>query len=552
MKKNNTRNLKKSDDYILENLVGKRKIKIQLGGTTTVDLKKTQNELLKTLKNIPTIKDSGHSNNNKSLGKILSSLDNELQKLNNNFTNIKTNKYVSSNEMPELSEFDKFINDISGANINFTYKNDYKINPLLKLNFQNIEKVDLLLKELEETVNFKERAERISLNNVNKLNTDELKKLSNFKERLEKLSLDNIDKLKVNNDLNNFKERIEKISINSIEKMKPDTDIYNFKERIESINLENINNLTPDSNSSLELDASIYENKLNITNDYMFQNFNYTKEFINSIENELTYIEKIVKDLKVRITYFKNEMNPIKIKEEVTKFIKIEKIDILEFETVTGLDHDVKFNEAHLIDKEITIKNNKYSMSNEEIFTNENFLIQSGSGKNLNDFFDIAMKYNELLKKRKIIIELKQVVEEYNLIYIQYYYYQLFIIKNINRFKGENQIYQILNKQSLLTYWNILNKLNDIISKPEDIFSDINSRQRNVHSIFFFRYYHVIKILFVFFNNMKEIWEKNNYDETYKINLYDSKEIAKYIIIFNFSYKILLKYKNEFLQTLKI
>jgi hypothetical protein len=51
---------------------------------------------------------------------------------------------------------------------------------------------------------------------------------------------------------------------------------------------------------------------------------------------------------------------------------------------------------------------------------------------------------------------------------------------------------------------------------------------------------------------MKEVWEKNNYDETYKINLYDSKEIAKYIIIFNFSYKILLKYKDEFLQTLKI
>jgi len=552
MKKNNTRNLKKSDNYILENLVEKRKLKIQLGGTTTVDLKKTQSELLKSLKNIPTIKDSGNSNNNESLGKILLSLDSELQKLNNNFTNIKTNKYVSSNEMPELSEFDKFINDISGANINFTYKNNYKVNPLLKLNFQNIENINLLLKELEQIVNFKEREEKISLNNVYKLNPDELKKLSNFKERLEKLSLDNIDKLKVSNDLNNFKERIEKISINSIEKIKPDTDIYNFKERIESINLENINNLTPNSNSSLELDASIYENKLKITDDYMVQNFNYKKEFINRIENELIYIEKIVKDLKVRITYFKNEMNPNKIKAEVTRFIKIEKIDIPEFETVTGLNNNLKFNEIHLIDKEITIKNNKYSMSNEEIFTNEEFLIQSGSGEILNDYFNVAMKYNELLKKRKIIIELKQVIEEYNLIYIQYYYYQLFIIKNINRFKGENKIYQILNKNSLLTYTNILNKLNDIILKPEDIFSDINSRQRNVHSIFFFRYYHVIKILFVFFNTIKEVWEKNNYNETYKINLYDSKELAKYIIIFNFSYKILLKYKDQFLQTLKI
>ena len=552
MKKNNTRNLKKSDDYILENLVGKRNRQIQLGGTTTVDLKKTQSELLKSLKNIEPVKSPGHSNNNKSLAKILSSLDSKLQELNNNFTNIKTNKYVSTNEMPELSEFDKFINDISGANINFTYKNDYKINPLLKLNFQNIEKVNLLLKELEKVVNFKEREEKISLNNVNKLNPDELKQLSNFKERLEKLSLDNIDKLKVTNDLTNFKERIEKISINSIEKIKPDTDMYDFKERTEFINLENINNLTPDSDSSLELDASIYENKLQITNDYMFQNSNYTKEFINRIENELVYIEKIVKDLKIRIIYFKNEMNPIKIKEEVTKFIKIEKIDIPEFETVTGLDHDIKFNQVNLIDKEITIKNNKYSMSNEEIFTNEEFLIQSGSGEKLNDFFNVAMKYNELLKKRKIIIELKQVIEEYNLIYIQYYYYQLFIIKNINRFKGENKIYQILNKKSLLTYLNILNKLNDIILKPEDIFSDINSRQRNVHSIFFFRYYHVIKILFVFFNTIKEVWEKNNYDETYKINFYDSKEMAKYIIIFNFSYKILLKYEDEFLQTLKI
>lgn len=511
MEKNYTRNLRKNYDYILENLVGKRKNLNLTGGGTVIDLKNTQTELLKTLNNIETAKETSaknisNSNNNKSLSVILSSLDSELQKLNEKF---KDNKYISSDKslFNNLPQFDQFLNDVSGSNINFTYKNDYKINPLLKLNFQNINKVDSLLKETGKLLNFKERNEKISINPIEKLEPSHIEIIDNFKERDEFINLENIDKLKPN-----------------------------IKD--------------------IDLDENIYKNNFSVTNDYIFENYNSTKQFLDSIEHELIYLGKIMNDLKVRITYFKNEMNPINIKENVDKFIKIEKIDFPEMEIINGLDYEIKFTDS-FPDKNIYIKN--ILLDNDEIYTNEAFIQkiyeQNGSGENLNDYFNLAIKYTELLKKRKIIKELTQVIEEYNLIYIQYYYYQFFILKNINKFnisrsdKGEHIIYQSLTIKSILTYWKILYNLNEIISKPEDIFSDINSRRQSVHSIFFFRYYYIIKNLLVFFSSIKELYEKGTYDETYGINLFkysNTIEISKYILLFNFCYNILLNYEESF------
>ena len=116
------------------------------------------------------------------------------------------------------------------------------------------------------------------------------------------------------------------------------------------------------------MDVNVYKNKLGLTNEYIFENYNSTKKFLNSVEHELIYLGKITKDLKVRILYFKNEMTPIKIKETVNNFIKIEKINLPEIEIIDGLDYEIKFKDT-FSDKKIIMKN--ILLDNDEIYTNE-------------------------------------------------------------------------------------------------------------------------------------------------------------------------------------
>jgi len=155
MEKKYSRILKKNNnsDYILNSLI-KKDIK-QNGGNDSVTLKKTQGGLLKALKSLTDIKIEPNS-----------FLQNSLDSLNKGLFKIKTNLGYTDNYKKDnadytkftnnLNNFDKFLNDISGGEIKLQYKNDYKMNPLLKVNLKSLEEINMLFNEIAD---FKVREE---------------------------------------------------------------------------------------------------------------------------------------------------------------------------------------------------------------------------------------------------------------------------------------------------------------------------------------------------------------------------------------------------------
>lgn len=511
MENNNfKRKIKNINEVIIDNLLNKKHLhsnkknilKNQKGGNSKVELKNTQSHLLKTIKGLDNITVPNASTFNETFKEI----SNQLNKINNNFLFLTSNKYLESSPKSfydELTNFDKFLNDISGGKVEMTYKNDFKINKPLKLNLDSINKLDISIKDIGKILY--------------------------------------LDKGKFSN---------------------------------------------------LDINSLPFDNNLKISQNFIDKNYDIINEKIKRILKQFEIIDQLIKNIEVRILYFKSEFSDIKIKNIVKDLIVITKDDENEFEEIDGFNELIKIPKSSFENKFIIIDNKKYSLDDDPIYTQPEFveLIKEQTGENIKEqtagsmdkYLDIAIKYNEIIRKRDMINKLKKTVEEYNIIYIQYYYYQFYLLTNINNFytgnletKGKLPIYKNLSYKSVETYWKILSELNKIIDEPNKIFSNINSRERTVQSVFYFRYFIIIKILFQFFNTIKEIWDKKELDKTYKAKLFSDKydrqlnlekvqvvgklgeevkklqeikDFTKYILIFNLSYSVLLSYSNSFMR----
>jgi hypothetical protein len=616
MENNNfKRKLKNINEVILDNLIKKNYLhNNQKGGNvnTTVELKQTQSHLLKTLKQINNVSVPNASIFNSSFDE----LNKELKNMNDKFLILNSNKYVTSDTKSifnDFSNFDKVLNDVSGSKIDISYKNDHKISTPLKLNVESLNKIDSLLNEIGKLLDFKEREEKISVNQINKLDVHklepikdfiertekidlskvnfntlkpgEMKSLDNFQERTEKINLTKISNLQAQKDKIDFAERKETIDLQKIEKLTPinlGSNIFDFTERKEQIDIKNILDLNPEtSSSSLDLDVNLYENKLIVSQEYIDKNYDIIHSKVISIMKEFDILEKILVNIQARISYLKLEFNTAKIKDITKKLIVIEENDEDEFEIIDGLDTFITIPKISFENKFIIVEDRKYPLNSDPMYTQPEFVetiynqlggtiynqlggtIYNQLGGTMNKYFHVAMKYNEILKRRTVIIKIKRTIEEYNILYIQFYYYQFFLLHNVNKFytnsvetKGKLPIYKSLTYNTVEQFWKILYRLNEVINDPTTLFTNINSRERTVHSIFYFRYYIIIKILFEFFRTIKETWDKNK-DRKYKVNLFkydiseenqEIKDLTKCIVIFNVSYPIFVNYGNTFMR----
>jgi len=598
MENNNfKRKIKNINEVILDNLIKKKYLhNIQRGGNinTTVELKKTQSHLLKTLKEIDNVKVPNASIFNNSFDE----LNNELQKINDKFLIMNSNKYVKSEAksiLNEFTNFDKVLNDISGGVIEMSYKNDHKITTPLTLKVDSLNKVDSLINEIGKLLDFKEREEKVSVNKIekidvkklepmkdfiertekinlakfNELTPEQMKSLDNFEERKETVNLRNIKNLKTSNIPLDFEERKEQVDLKTFSKLTPvapGNKIFDYTERKEKVDLKNILDLNPETSSSdINFDVKIYENKLRLSQEYVDKNYDKINAKIEKIVKEFDLLEQILTNIEARISYFKLEFNTKKIKDLI-ELIVIEDIEENDLEPIDGLDELIDIPKVSFTNKSIMVNNRKYPLDSDPIYTQPEFIetLYNQTAGNMDKYFYIAMKYNEILKRKGIIYKLKKAIEEYNVLYIQYYYYQFYMLNNVNKFYsglpnngGKLPIYQNLNYKTVESFWKILYRLNEVISEPISIFSDINSRERTVHSIFYFRYFIIIKILFEFFNSIKELWDKKNIDKNYKVNLFkydlsknnqQMKDLTRCIVIFNLSYNIFLNYGQVFMK----
>lgn len=652
MEKNFIRKLKNinNTDYIINSLI-KKSDDQKGGGQVTVKLNKTQEQLLKTLKNLNLLKIKPSI-----LNSSFDELESTIKNLKDRLTIIQHTPYLTKVKpfTQDLTPFDKFLNDIGDEQLNISYSNNYSVIAPLKLNMKPIENLSKLLLEISKSLDFKERTEKINIDKIRqisvelqkidfnerteKIDIEKIRKLKTeldqimFNERTEKVNVDKIKQLKLDMDELLFKERQEKVNVEKIKKLKLDMDELLFKERQEKISIEKIKQLKgeyddllfnprndkvnigkisqidtkmdpitynertkrvdigkiKDIKSNMEeikdkpieqfevnldkikrLDTSIFLKEIDLDKDRFQKEISIPKKFIDdnyeiiklrmeSVNQELVQIQKIVDLLEDRIEYYEVEMNLKKISENAQNHVSIEELNVPEIEDVDGFNKKIPIVKTDLSNKEI--KMDKFNILQEDLeeYYNEAFIdkirIQQ-TGGTVSKYVEISIEYAKLLRRRNLLFKFRETIDKYNVLYIQTYYYQLFVLKNINKFaeKSKQPIYQIINKPTFLNFLTILNQLNTVINNPKEIFNDINSRRGTIHSIFYFRYFIVIKKLTLFFTGIKNLWDEKQYPDTFSINVFSNeikpdssqeiKDVAINFLLFNLIYPVLLKYQ---------
>jgi hypothetical protein len=610
-----------NNDYIFNGLLNNKEYDHQKGGSITVDLKKTQKELLKTLKNLSDYK----PNIQPKVKQSFSELEKVLIELKNRINYVEDKSQVKTAEdksfTKDLSNFDKFLNDIDGAKLDFGYSNDYKMNPLQKIDLKKIDKVNELFESLKKDLKFEERDEKINMEKIKslkqqidnilfterdeKINLNRIialkQELSDIQlnERDERIKMDKIAQIEIKlNDIQ-FKERDDKINLNRFQELKnPLEGINSFEERKDTINLNKLKELKLDYLlKDIQANPQVYEAQMKSSNDYLQGNYAKIVEDIKSIKKTIAFAKYFIEKINKQLIILKQEFIIPDLKTNVDKYVIIEKLeDFPEKEEYTGFDEPIPIQKANLTNKNINITNFEVPMDDTDDYFSPAFIdsiflkvgggssqIKKGSsqikkrtlqiqrgplqiqkGGTLEDLMNISVEYSRLLNERHLLYKLKDLFGEYNVLYIQNYFYQLFILKNINKFSNNRKdtIYQAINKKTFNEFLQILEVLNKIIENPDDIFitnpmvkivKDINSRRKTVHGIFYFKYYIVIKILYQFFKFISEKpWPEDAMINVFHHEINEAsdiglKNISKYLLLFNLVYPILLRYKEKFM-----
>lgn len=495
-----------------------------------MELKNTQADLLKTLKNLydlktpPKIEITGP----------FKELVNDLESIKSHLDLLKPNKYLTSDKESyfyNLPKIHQYLNDVSGANMNFKYDNNYKMNPLIKFNTDSLNNIDSLLQNLK-FLPFTERKEPVNLN-WNNLNPD----ISNtdFTQKKEPVNL-NWGNLFPDKSNTNFTEKKEPINLNW-GNLNPDKSNTDFIAKNEKINL-NWNSLVPDKSKTdfTQKNEKIFiDLKKTFTPDKTHLDFSVkkidepdTKEIeknILVIREELKELTKLLAKIKLSrltLTNYTSDKYLNDIKNNVDKYIVIDASDYPEKVKITNLSGNSYYKET-----------DKLNYHNFTLHNDENDFTQLGGFANV--YINRSTEYFNLLsEKDHLLKELKVNIDKNNLDYIHYYYFQLFILKTMNKI---TEIYQFITKPTLLQYCEKLHKLNEIISNPEKYIL-----KSNVYANLYFKYFIIIKIVWVFLNAIKNKWTSSEND---KISVFNNtnNEIAKYFLLFNLFYPILNRLK---------
>jgi hypothetical protein len=206
---------------------------------------------------------------------------------------------------------------------------------------------------------------------------------------------------------------------------------------------------------------------------------------------------------------------------------------------------------------EIKIGSNKLNISNTDYLTST-FLTGGAAARFDSRLFETFIQnsnqYIQLKKEGQITVP-SELINKYNVLYVQYLYYQLYIYNNITALlkKKDYYIYNFLTKDLVNKYYLILNNIHNkyIINSSIYVFAPLSSINQKYGYTFFFKHGIIIKILFYFFESIKNKWDEENWDTNYVIDLYQDRldiNIQKYFTIFNIYYDILDKYNEKFLR----
>jgi len=210
---------------------------------------------------------------------------------------------------------------------------------------------------------------------------------------------------------------------------------------------------------------------------------------IKKINNAVQLIKIINKDTENKIKLSKKTLDITKI----NKTIQLIKLNINKFDE----DNKKEIEEINLFSKK-NLDSNLDSKLNSKL---EPFNLEGG---------DISTYLNNISKKNLIINNLQKLkninkifiktINEFKVYYIQYKYYQLFLIQKLNITNIENQITVSLSLEQIFYFYKLFNKKYKIIINPEEeIFNktlDIETKKKRKRM--FLQYYFQIYIIYHF------------------------------------------------------
>lgn len=594
MEKNIVRKIKRYNINNIQNGSGDDKI------VDIVKLQRTQEALLKTLVTLQKTKIPEQDRFKQNLLNISKEL--------NRFDDLLKLDVIDKTKEDEpifdkLSNFDKFLNGVPNTKLNFDHlKLNVPVTPPLKLNIDTLLKLDKIIDALGKVIDFKPREESVTIDTISnlpvekdkltfqardeKVGIDNISKISTEQEKIafnprdEKIGIDNITKISGEKEKLSFNPRNEKVGIDTISKTQIKDEKFDFTPRNEQVKLEN---LLKTKIENVSYNVQEYEKEMNTAKLFISDNKDKILEIISKVDKELDQYKDITEKLKLKIDYYKKEFNKDKIREAVD-IIKVSQISSSEIIEVDGLEETIEPAIPKIYEKDTKLKlNKKYYYLESLDFDDDNFInnlidrsqklpiqliggsdkilqfrLKMSGGSYLEDFIGVSKKYEDIIRKRKSIInKFSEIISEYNIIFIQYFNFKFFLLKNIEKyFQTKRKIYHYLSYKSIQKYLRILEHLNKVISEPDKIFNELVASINNIHSKMYFKNFLIIKILYNLFDEINKKWDKEKWDKSYKIDLFSYNisqfentpqvNICMYLLIFNFYYNTLDKYNETF------
>jgi hypothetical protein len=572
-----------------------KKYNVQKG---IVDLKPTQEELLKILKKLDnTLESNNFEGKKECIDKSYADIFSELDPIANYMKELKKNKYVDV-ENTFLSRADlvtRIINGVTDEPLNITYSNNIHVTPAVKLKNISFDDRDLDSSIIDRgnasikknnlntpTITFKDNSltddgilkkTYVSITeNNSKTPTITFRDSSLTDEGILKKTYDSISR----NNTKNFNIKFSNFDFGDDLIKSATSRINENNERTLTVNLSNKSLLDTSlidlQNKELQKQETV---KLPKFVDDPYFNSNPSRKGVD-IDRQISDIQTFVgsqKELLTEetedLTQFGDEMTELdeaiviinKLIETISNVLNSQKIESIvneyvKFVATSTFVHPkiIKFDSKSIeiqlpeIVKIFDINSAKIKDINISL---DNDPILELQGGNFEAYFRklFTPKKNKNVMMRQIkdkILKLKNDINRFNVLFIQYNYYLNFIIKKIKLIKSlENYDVKIfLSLKDINDILEILTKKYKIITNPEEIFKeDINSASKQKLKILYFKHYYFIYMLYNLFTSIKNKAVKNGFslNEDFSVNLVDEKlitgdikiELIKYFTIFN-------------------
>ena len=555
---------------------------VKNSASTHFIMETTEKELLKTMINLKRTK----LQSKETFKSSLDSLSKEIDRVSNLFLdnkNIVTED--KSSILDKLSNYDKFLNDVPNVVLDFSssFNNNIKIDPLIKINIDSLNKIDSVIDDLGKIINFEKRNERININSLTKIPIAEND--IKFNKRNEVVNISPLENIPTENEKLTFTPKQDILNITPLKNIPTENEKLTFTPKQDSLNIDPIDNIPTDNDKIVfspkkeklniniikKLEGPLIENNFNKAE--MEQKMDFNKNFFNNnkeliedriinVGKEIDFLEDFTKGLKLKIAKIKLEFNNTKIKESIDNLKIVNDISNKEIIEIDGLEENLESFIPKIYSKDAKLELNNKNYYLESLDFDEDRFIQDNVtqeqkipiliGGNLEQFIILSKKYEIILSKRKTVIEdFKETINHYNVMFIQYFNYKFFLMKNMQKFyMNKRPIYQYLSYNSFQKYLKVLTHLNKIIENPKEIFQrTIPLIMNNTHTNMYFKHFLIIKILYTLFDeiNKTDLLQKDTYIDIFPD--IDDNKLGIYFLIFNLYYKILDKYNEIFSYT---